>query len=83
LGMSGEPPNTPLDRVLREVAQQPKKGYNAQDISSVTPVKASDALNNWQQLDPMANWHGHAPTCYVPAPVCLMSVHKVCIISSV
>jgi hypothetical protein len=35
--------DTPPDRVLREIAQWPKKGYNAPDISGLTPIKALDA----------------------------------------
>lgn len=38
------PPNTPLDRVLKEYAQQPKRAYNTLNMFDVTPVKASDVL---------------------------------------
>jgi hypothetical protein len=38
------PPNTPLDRVLKEYAQQPKRAYNTLNMFDVTPVKASYVL---------------------------------------
>jgi hypothetical protein len=42
--VTGVPLDIPPDKVLREVAQQPEKGYNTLDVSSVTLVKATDAL---------------------------------------
>ena len=42
--MTGVPLDIPPDKVPREVAQQPEKGYNTLDVSSVTLVKATDAL---------------------------------------
>lgn len=41
--MSSVLPDTPLDRVLREVAQQSEKDYNTLDVFGVMLVKASDA----------------------------------------
>lgn len=41
--MSSVLPDTPLDRVLREVSQQSEKDYNTLDVVGVMLVKASDA----------------------------------------
>jgi hypothetical protein len=41
--MSDVPPDTPSKRVLREVAEQHKKGYNAPNVFDVTLVKAPNA----------------------------------------
>lgn len=49
--MCGVPLDTPLDRVPREVAKKPEKGYNAPNMSSVTPVKTSDALTQTADND--------------------------------
>lgn len=49
--MCGVSSDTPLDRVPREVAKQPEKGYNAPNMSSVTLVKTSDALTQTTDND--------------------------------
>jgi hypothetical protein len=41
--MSSVPPDTPLNRVLREGYRGNRDDYNAPDVSGVTPVKAPDA----------------------------------------
>lgn len=41
--MSGVSQDTPSNRILREVAEQPKRGYNAPDMSNGTLVIAPDA----------------------------------------
>jgi hypothetical protein len=42
--VSSMPPHTPSDRILKKVAQQPKKVYNTSVISYVAPIKATDVL---------------------------------------
>jgi hypothetical protein len=43
MDMSGVPPDIPPDRILREIAQQPKNGYKPPEVSDVTPVKILNA----------------------------------------
>jgi hypothetical protein len=43
--MSGVPPDTPSNRVLKEVSHKPKEGYNASDISNITPDSHQEGVN--------------------------------------